>query len=221
MRTLLALLLTAAVLPAQAQTLDICDRTPQVRDAILEALEANDCAAVDSQALAGVDSLDLGGWKPKWWPFKWNQLTALRGRDFADLTGLQTLYLHNNQLTALPDGVFADLASLQRLELPHNQLTALPEGVFDSLTSLQSLWLNNNQLTALPAGVFDDLTSLQRLRLNNNRLTTLPAGVFDGLTGLQALSLNDNRLAGLTRNAPLFQGFSSEVAIRLDAPNDD
>ena len=52
--------LTALVLCAagQAQTIDICDRTPQVRDAILEAVDADDCAAVDF--LAGV-----GGREPR------------------------------------------------------------------------------------------------------------------------------------------------------------
>ena len=52
MRTLLTLLTLVAVLPAKAETTDICDRTPEVRDAILKATSANDvCAAVD---LAGV-----------------------------------------------------------------------------------------------------------------------------------------------------------------------
>ena len=88
MRTLLTcLLLAAAVLPAisQAQTVDICDRTPQVRDAIMQALEADDCAAV---GLAGIYSLDLSG----------SELTALRAGDFAGLTSLQQLYLFHNQL---------------------------------------------------------------------------------------------------------------------------
>ena len=48
MRSLLTImLLAAAMLPAlsQAQTVNICERTPQVRDTILQALHANDCAA--------------------------------------------------------------------------------------------------------------------------------------------------------------------------------
>ena len=84
MRNMIALAaLAAAVLPAaasQAQTVDICDRTQQVREALLEALDADDCAAVDSESLAGVETLDL---RSKW-------LTALRAGDFDDLTAWNT-----------------------------------------------------------------------------------------------------------------------------------
>ena len=54
--------LLSTVLPAvasQAQTVDICDRTQQVRDAILEAVDADDCAAVDSESLADVVDLSV------------------------------------------------------------------------------------------------------------------------------------------------------------------
>ena len=71
----IALAALAAVLPAvagQAQTVDICDRTQQVRDAILRAVDAADCAAVDSDGLAGVNTLDLRS----------KQLTALRAEDW-------------------------------------------------------------------------------------------------------------------------------------------
>ena len=82
MRNIIALAaLAAAVLSAatsQAQTVDICDRTQQVRDALLEALDVDDCAAVDSESLAGVETLDLRS----------KRLTALRAGDFDDLTGL-------------------------------------------------------------------------------------------------------------------------------------
>ena len=191
------LLLAAAVLPAQAQTVDICDRTAQVRDAILEALEVDDCAAVESDGLASVETLDLAE----------KQLAALAGGDFAKLTGLKVLELHDNQLTTLPDGVFDGLTSLQNLYLTGNQLTALPAGVFDRLTSLQQLSLSDNQLTTLPVGVFDRLTSLQRLWLTGNLLTALPDDVFDGLTSLQRLILGGDRLTTLP--AGLFDGLTS------------
>ena len=62
MRSLLTImLLAAAMLPAliQAQTVNICDRTPQVRDQILQMLEADDCAAVDSQEMTYIHSLGI------------------------------------------------------------------------------------------------------------------------------------------------------------------
>ena len=132
MRTLLTMLLAAAALSAvasQAQTVDICDRTPQVRDAILEALGAADCAAVEG--LANVARLDLSE----------SQLTALRAGDFDGLASLEALYLYDNELTALPEGAFDGLTSLQILSLGDssspcwldkcNELTALPPSVFD------------------------------------------------------------------------------------------
>ena len=192
--------------PHSTQTVNICDRTPAVRDAILTALVA-DCAAVDSEALARVERLDIAA----------KQLTALRAGDFSGLTGLQELWLNDNQLTALPAGVFEGLTGLRGLSLYNNQLATLPAGVFNGLTALQRLWLHGNQLTALPAGVFDGLTGLQNLSLHSNQLTTLPAGVFDGLAGLRTLDLRSNHLVGLTRNDPLFEGFSSEVTVRLES----
>ena len=203
MRLLLAILLAVAMLPAQAQTVDICDRTAQVRDAILEALEADDCAAVDSDGMASIESLTLNG----------TQLTALQAGDFDGLTGLQDLRLNNNQLTALPAGVFDDLTSLRLLTLYNNQLTTLPAGVFDGLTSLQGLWLYENLLTALPAGVFDGLPGLHTLSLSTNRLAMLPDGVFDGLTSLGTLQLGANPLETLP--AGVFDGLASLQRLRL------
>ena len=227
MRNIIALAaLLSAVLPAvasQAQTVDICDRTPQVRDALLEAVDADDCAAVDSERLAGVETLDISS----------KQVTTLRAGDFDGLTGLHKLWLYANRLTALPDGVFDGLTSLRMLELSGNRLTALPAGVFDGLGSLQSLYLSVATLPAgafdglaslrtlelydiqltLPAGVFDGLTRLRTLGLYENQLKALPAGVFDGLTSLQSLGLSRNPLTTLP--AGLFNGLTSLQSLYL------
>ena len=132
MRNIIAV---AALLPAvagQAQTVDICDRTQQVRDAIMDKVNAGNCAAVDSEGLAGVKTLDLRS----------KRLTALRAEDFDGLTSLRTL----------------DFSNLRTLRLYENRLTTLPAGVFDGLTSLHTLDLDGNQLAALSAGVFDGLS---------------------------------------------------------------
>ena len=192
MRSVLTIMLLAvAMLPAlgHAQTVNICDRTPQVRDQILQALGANDCAAVDSQSLSGLTRLPLPG------------LTGLKAGDFDGLPGLQQLVLAGNQLASLPAGAFDGLTSLQILGLIDNQLTALPAGVFDKLTSLQRLDVRNTRLAALPAGAFDKLTSLQWLDLSTSRLAALPAGAFDKLTRLQRLDLSTSRLAALPAGA--------------------
>lgn len=82
MKTLLTgLLLAAAMLPTLSQAhVNICGRTPQVRDAIMRQLLAeDDCAAVDSVALGVVIELRFGN------P---DQITTLQAGDFDDLTNL-------------------------------------------------------------------------------------------------------------------------------------
>ena len=195
MRSLLTLiLLAAAMLPAlsQAQPVNICDRTPPVRDDIMQALEADDCAAVDSQELAYISVLIPNA-------FAYETATLhLQAGDFDGLTRLFRLELSQGfQLTTLPVGIFDNLARLQELNLYGNQLTTLPVGIFDDLARLQILNLRQNQLTTLPAGVFDGLARLQDLRLNENQLTELPVSVFAGLGSLQILNLDGNQLTGL------------------------
>lgn len=85
MKTLLAFMLAAfAMLPlsSQAQTVNICDRTPQVRDKIF-----NDCAAVDSQRLSRISVLSLRN----------EQITTLKAGDFDGLTSLHILRLGENR----------------------------------------------------------------------------------------------------------------------------
>ena len=141
MRTMAALAALLVCAASQAQTVDICDRTPQVRRAILRALDADYCDAVASARLARIETLFMES----------HGLTALRVGDFEGLDGLVKLHLTGNRLTALPGGVFDGLDSLENLYLSANQLTALPDGAFDGLTSLQRLDLHHNRLTS-PAG---------------------------------------------------------------------
>ena len=89
MRSLLTfMLLAAAMLPAfgQVQTVNICDRTLQVRDGILRVLKTDDCAAVDSGQLASIGFLNLTE----------KQLKTLRAGDFDGLANLRVLHLAYN-----------------------------------------------------------------------------------------------------------------------------
>ena len=212
------LMLAAAMLPAlgQAQTVNICDRTPQVRDEILLASGASDCAAVTAEQLAAIRELCLLGSHERYpcrTSYARDPIGLLKSGDFDGLTSLQHLGLHNNRLTALPADVFDSLTGLRFLYLNANRLTALPAGVFDGLTSLQYLYLDENRLTALPAGVFDGLTSLREIYLHRNQLTALPDGVFDGLGDLQYLQLDGNRLTALP--AGVFDGLTSLLELWL------
>ena len=118
-------LLTAALLlnTSLALATGVCDRTPQVRDAIVAEAGESDCAQVTAQDLQAIGELDLDD----------KEISQLKAGDFAGLESLQRLNLSGNQLTSLPAGVFAGLESLQGLNLSGNQLANLPKEVLAGL----------------------------------------------------------------------------------------
>ena len=206
----------------------VCDRTEQVRDAIVAAvIDASGCADVTEAQLAdipqlfitsiGIEALQLGDFSGlaalQMLNLNNNLLTALPAGIFADLTALEGLHLSDNNLTALSADAFASLAELETLDLSGNNLTALPAGAFAGLTALQSLYLDSNNLTALPAGIFADLTALQSLYLDSNSLAALPEGVFNGLILLETLYLNDNSLVELPPDT--FAGLAALETLNL------
>ena len=198
----------AAATDTVTPTPGICDRTQQVRDAIVARVSgAEKCNEVTVADLAGIGFLlidDAG-------------LTALEAGDFAGLTGLESLNVVNNpSLTALPSGVFSGLTSATRLTLSHNGLETLPADVFSGLTALEQIVLFDNALRTLPAGVFSGLTQVQNLALQGNKLTMLPADVFDGLTGLSDLQLQDNELTSLPETV-----FSGLRNLEIDLSGND
>ena len=188
------------------EAMGICDRTQQVRAAIVDKVSGiTDCANITAMHLENITgSLGLGN----------KGITTLQAGDFAGLTALTTLQLFNNQLGRLPAGVFDELTALTELWLSSNRLSSLPAGVFDELTELTELWLSSNRLSSLPAGVFDELTVLTQLTLYNNQLRRLPAGVFDELTALRTLSLNNNQLGSLP--AGVFDELTALTELRLN-----
>ena len=95
-----------------AQSSGICNRTQEVRDAILAKLsDVSDCANVTDSHLAGITGdLTLSN----------KSISALKAGDFQGLSGLEQLYLNNNDLSDLPDGIFEGLESLDTLWLNFN-----------------------------------------------------------------------------------------------------
>ena len=141
------------MLPALSQaqaTVNICDRTPQVRDEILLESGASDCATVTPAQLASVTGLCFNRYSPVPLCSGYNRasISALKSGDFAGLTGLQSLNLSWNQLRVLPSGVFDGLTSLQVLEISNNQLDVRPFRNLGFYSAVDSV---------LPPGVFDDL----------------------------------------------------------------
>ena len=230
-------------LTLEAATSGICDRTPQVRDAILAKLrDVSDCAKVTDADLYYLQSLDLEN----------SGITTLKSGDFEGMSRLFNIGLRRNNLGALPAGVFDDLGRLGVLYLDANHLSELPAGVFDDLTNLSYLNLGQNGLSELPAGVFDELSNLvhlylafnnnpdpamypennldendlpagrlgnlsklRNLNLSNNNLSVLPDGWFTGLTSLAWVDLIGNPGATFTVRAELKQNGADTVVVRV------
>ena len=166
-------------------TQSVCDRTPQVRDAIVAAVRGiNDCKDVTEAHLAAITSLDLRA----------KGISELKKGDFDGLSALQEIELAENQLRTLPTEIFSGLSSLKILYLNRNQFALLPEDIFDGLTSLEHLYLNTNQLILLQEELFDGLVSLRQINIHTNKLKTLPRKVFSGLPALIEIFLHDNQL---------------------------
>ena len=215
------------ILPTSAHGQGVCDRTPQVRDKLVEVTGASGCDGVTSAHLAGVKRLDVsksgitelqehdfsGMNSLHWLRLNGNSLIELPQGIFSGLNSLEILHLHDNSLAELPENVFAGLSRLRNLTVYSNSLRALSEGIFSGLNSLQQLSLSNNSLTSLPEGAFSGLSNLQRLTLANNTLRSLPEGVFSGLSALRTLDLDFNSLAALPEG--IFRGLSSLEALTL------
>ena len=192
-----------------ARPTGICDRTPQVRDAILGKLpEASDCSEVTTEDLSGITGvLDLaqvgvppygiGSNLQSGAPNQHGDLITVQTGDFSGLSNLQRLHLSKNTTSTLPEGVFDELANLEFLDLEHNKLSELPEGVFDGLSNLKTLNLKGNTIGELPDGVFDGLSNLETLDLSWTGFTGLPADVFDELANLETLDLSRTGFTGL------------------------
>ncbi len=177
------------VKPVAHVSVNICDRTPAVMEAILSKIpETNNCSEVTSTQLAAIaGELNLSS----------RDILSLEAGDFDGLISLRRLWLGGNALVTLPDGVFDQLTSLIWLHLPGNALVTLPDSIFDQLTSLTWLNLRSNALVTLPSGIFDQLSSLTWLDMWGNALAMLPANIFDHLTSLTWIDLDDNDLVTL------------------------
>ncbi len=94
----------------------VCNRTIQVSDALVSALQGiDDCRNISEADLATVTALDLSN----------ASIISLQSDDFSGLFSLETLNLANNQLENLPDSVFVGLSSLTSLDLSGNTVDPL------------------------------------------------------------------------------------------------
>lgn len=166
----------------------VCDRTPQVRDAIASAI-GRDCGEVSEFDLLDVVTLDLSS----------RGITTVRPGDFTGLPNLTELYLHRNPIGAIPQQAFKDLVKLKKLDLSGAELTAVPTAI-RSLPSLQELrLLSIDQLARVESDAFRGLSELRTLDISQNAITTLEDGVFADLKSLNYLFLFGNRITDVTK----------------------
>ena len=157
------------ILVDQAAPPGVCDRTPEVRDQLMQISGVSNCEEVTAAHLADVAELNL----------RQAFISSLQTGDFSGLVNLEYLSLYSSSLSNLPMGVFDGLGKLKRLDLELNELIYLPEGAFAGLGSLEYLNLRNNDLAHLSEGSFDGLDNLKWLGLRENDLSRLPGGIFD------------------------------------------
>ena len=120
------------------------------------------------------------------------------------LTGLQTLYLHNDQISDLSP--LSGLTDLTCLSLSFNQVSDLSS--LSGLANLQTLDLWGNQINDLSP--LSSLANLQLLDLHSNQISSLAP--LSGLTNLKWLDLDYNYL--ISDLSPL-SGLTSLQTLRL------
>ena len=225
--TFLVAFLVQDAVKAQTTMFNLCERTDEVRVAIIGRLTGvNDTCDEDPVVAVNVTlaqlasirgTLDLRDPTPLDTRGQTDDdITSLLVGDFAGLTRLEELDLSENSLTTLPPGIFSDLTALTRLDLFDNSLTTLSPGVFSDLTALTRLDLGFNDLpTAMLSGSgFNALTNLTILDLSANQLTDLPSDIFADLTALRILTLDQNQLTTLP--AGLFSGLTALRILTLN-----
>lgn len=128
-----------------------------------------------------------------------NFITAVRRRDFANMTSLLHLTLSRNTISQILPSAFSDLRRLRALHLDSNRLTVIKDDHFKGLINLRHLILASNQLHSISPHAFDDfLSTLEDLDLSYNNLDQVPWETIGRLTNVNTLNMDHN----LIENVP-------------------
>ena len=158
----------------------ICDRTPQVEEAILARLGSTFCYAVDETDLSGIDgTLDLSE----------QGIVELKSRDFEGLFGLEILDLSFNSLTSLPPGVFVGL-TLDGLLLEGNGSDLLQ--IVPDVREVDEVAVGSSILVEVGEGFPAPLNCTVSVNLGDlGDHVTLPASIGAGETRSEKLTVLD------------------------------
>ena len=190
---------------------NVCDRSPVIRDAIVASTTADDCAEVTAFDLLEIVALDLSE----------RGLTGnLEEQDFADLPNLRTLSLRHNRIGGrIPSSIgssqnlrvldlsanefvgripseLGDLNNLVDLRLNYNNLSGPIPPELGRLGNLRYLFLEVNDLTGPIPPELGHLENVGRLDLSGNELTGLIPAELGSMRSLAHLDLTDNHLTG-------------------------
>ena len=154
--------------------INVCNRTEQVRDAIVAAAGVSACADVTSAHLSAITELRLSS----------KNISTLQAGDFSSLKALKVLRLTENDISSVNVTAFSGVTALEYFWMDFSRLqsSSLPAGVFKSVTALGLLSLRANRLNSLPAGIFPGLTSLTELDVSGNPTDPLPITISLELT---------------------------------------
>ena len=144
----------------------VCQRTPQVRDALMAKLGGMPCQRITPKDLEEVRELYL---------LK-KEIKSLQVGDFSGLDNLEKLDLGRNALTELPRELELP-SSLRELYLQGNQLEdGIPDPVMHSVPQLEVLDIGENRMRLLPD--LNKNPQLEKLFTQGNLFGEVPAGLW-------------------------------------------
>jgi len=140
--------------PAAATFLPICDRTPPVRDFIVQAVKKA-CGEITEPDLATIKRVAV--------PHR--GIKEFKVGDFSGLPALEILNILGNPYTELPEGLLAGLNNLKTLVIFGTELKHLPADFLDGMEYLENLHIFDNPFKTISESVFVRLASFRHLKV--------------------------------------------------------
>ena len=175
----------------------VCDRTPQVRDAIVAHVQVAKCHEVGAEHLAAVDRVELERVDQGQIMGLADPIMSLRRGDFHGLENAGSVWIRKNHITVLPAHVFEGLDAVTVIYGSDGRIERIDRHAFAGLSALRNLSLWGNAIAELPDSVFADLTSVAHLSLAGNPIREVPPSLLHGLVRLESLSLGHTLLTTL------------------------